>query len=419
MENDLELPQEYFETNTNELLEEDISNEELLSLDVVTPIIKENKLNEEDQANKLPFLNIPKKQVSESSSVIPGIIPETSTAQQPLNTQIPFAPKVEKTTIVQQQPNLQGPDINDNLQSRPTLDDNTILDEISKIEEKINTLETELKNIAFEEKNNFDNVINQSDNTDSGDSDSIVEVYSNNNTVQKQYIQRDINLLKKQKDKLLNEQQKRANTPYPIIDNTQFVPNFSPENVNDKIDPALNKSLEVENFLSDGSDNPKVVNDPTLGNVVISESQGTLDNAINDHGGLDNAIKDSINNQNNFTQIAPSIDSSPDSGLAVVGVAQKILDTVTSISSQLKEISGSLKGINNQSNTARGNNSFKQEKVKTDNAQSVAQPNISAGNERKSFEPIKNVKGDLPNTSDFPTGFDLTQLKGSSLLTRT
>lgn len=422
MENDIELPKEYFANNSEELLKEDISNDDLLTLDVVMPTLKEEKENIDTQENKLPFLNIPEKQLTQSTEIAPGLVPETTTAPSAQSSDIPFSPKPVVYSEPQQQSLIQP--IVEKEQSRPVLDDKVILDEISKIDDKINSLETELKNITLEEKNNFNSVVNENDNTisdfntDNTDVENVVEVYSNKNNIQKQYIQRDINLLRKQKTKLLNEQQKRVNAPKPIIDNTEFVPNFSPETVENKNNEALNRSLEVEEFLGEGNDSPKVVNDPSLGTAVISESQGTLENAIQDHGGIENALKDSVNNQNNYTQITPNVDTAPDNSAAVASNTQKILEAVTAISSQLKEIAGSLKGGNQQNSNSKKSATTQQQNDNVITSPSIPQQGSAGGGSKKDFEPIKNLKGDLPNPSDFPSDFDLTQLKGSNLLTR-
>ena len=423
MEPEINLPVEYFDKNNNELLEENLSNNELLSIDNVTPQIKEDKTGDENLENtKLPNLNIPEKQLTESTEVLPASLAQTSKTDGIASSSTPFttsSPDLGESTGIVNNSN------NENIISRPSLDKDTILSEISKIDGKINELEGQLNNITLEEKNNFDNIINQGDNYSNNfneattNENNVVEVFSNNNNIQKQYIKRDLNLLKKQKIKLLNEQKKLELKQIPIIDNTEFVPNFSTETMPVGED-ALQKSLEVEKFLGESTDEPKVVNDPFLGTAVISESQGNLDNAISEHGGMESALSDSISNQNNYTQVTPAMDTTPDSNAAVANTTQKILEIITTISSQLKEIAGSLKGGQQSSNTGATKSQNKDTASKTrEPAAAVPSGGGATQQGKKEFEPIKNVKGDLPDAGDFPSDFDLTQLKGSNLLTRT
>jgi len=413
VEKDLNLPTEYFEKEENNLLEEDVSNnKDLLSVENFTP----SSTQEEEEENigeeaTLPVLNIPEKQLANSTEVLNASIPATNNSQ---NSNSNIQTKTSLNTELPQ-------NNNSNLQTRPALNAEQILEEISSIDNKINSLEKQIENLNAEEKANFNNIVQQDNNTfndyNSEEGDSVIEVFSNKNTLQKQYLKRDINLLIKQKEKLKIEQQKQINNT-PFVDDNQFASNFSdqPTPVGNE---ALQKSLEVEEFLNKEGDEPVVVQDKNIGTAVISESQGNLENAVEEHGGLDNALKDSINNQNNYTQFVPnfSTEPMPDNNAAVANNTQKILEVVTGLSSILKDLVGSMKsGSNFNSSTTSSN---KENTSQTSNSQPTAPATQSAPAQgSKEFKPTSNFKGDLPSADDFPAGFDLTQLGGSNLLTR-
>ena len=413
MEKDLNLPTEYFEKEENNLLEEDVSNnKDLLSVENFTP----SSTQEEEEENigeeaTLPVLNIPEKQLANSTEVLNASIPATNNSQ---NSNSNIQTKTSLNTELPQ-------NNNSNLQTRPALNAEQILEEISSIDNKINSLEKQIENLNAEEKANFNNIVQQDNNTfndyNSEEGDSVIEVFSNKNTLQKQYLKRDINLLVKQKEKLKIEQQKLINNT-PFVDDNQFASNFSdqPAPVGNE---ALQKSLEVEEFLNKEGDEPVVVQDKNIGTAVISESQGNLENAVEEHGGLDNALKDSINNQNNYTQFVPnfSTESMPDNNATVANNTQKILEVVTGLSSILKDLVGSIKSGSNSNSTTTSSN--KENTSQTSSPQPTAPATQSAPTQgSREFKPTSNFKGDLPSADDFPAGFDLTQLGGSNLLTR-
>jgi hypothetical protein len=413
VEKDLNLPTEYFEKEENNLLEEDVSNnKDLLSVENFTP----SSTQEEEEENigeeaTLPVLNIPEKQLANSTEVLNASIPATNNSQ---NSNSNIQTKTSLNTELPQ-------NNNSNLQTRPALNAEQILEEISSIDNKINSLEKQIENLNAEEKANFNNIVQQDNNTfndyNSEEGDSVIEVFSNKNTLQKQYLKRDINLLVKQKEKLKIEQQKLINNT-PFVDDNQFASNFSdqPAPVGNE---ALQKSLEVEEFLNKEGDEPVVVQDKNIGTAVISESQGNLENAVEEHGGLDNALKDSINNQNNYTQFVPnfSTESMPDNNATVANNTQKILEVVTGLSSILKDLVGSIKSGSNSNSTTTSSN--KENTSQTSSPQPTAPATQSAPTQgSREFKPTSNFKGDLPSADDFPAGFDLTQLGGSNLLTR-
>jgi hypothetical protein len=414
VEKDLNLPTEYFEKEENNLLEEDVSNnKDLLSVENFTPTsIQEDSEESTRQETSLPVLNIPEKQLANSTEVADALMPTTNNSQ---NSNSVIQTKTSFNAELPQNNN------NSNIQTRPAFNAEQIIEEISSIDNKINNLEKQIENLNSEEKENFNNIVQQDNNTfneyNSEEGDNVIEVFSNKNTLQKQYLKRDINLLIRQKEKLKIEQQKLINNT-PFVDDNQFVSNFS-DQTTQAGNEALQKSLEVEEFLNKEGDEPVVVQDKDIGTAVISESQGNLENAIDEHGGLDNALKDSINNQNNYTQFVPnfSTEPMPDNNATVANNTQKILEVVTGLSSILKDLVGSIKsGSNSNSSTSSSN---RENTSQTSNSQPTAPATQSAPAQgSREFKPTSNFKGDLPSADDFPAGFDLTQLGGSNLLTR-
>jgi hypothetical protein len=431
VEKDLNLPTEYFEKEENNLLEEDVSNnKDLLSVENFTPTsIQEDSEENTRQETSLPVLNIPEKQLANSTEVADALMPTTNNSQN--NNSVIQA----KTSVNAELPQKNNSNIqtrtslnaelpqnnNSNIQTRPAFNAEQIIEEISSIDNKINNLEKQIENLNSEEKENFNNIVQQDNNTfneyNSEEGDNVIEVFSNKNTLQKQYLKRDINLLIRQKEKLKIEQQKLINNT-PFVDDNQFVSNFS-DQTTQAGNEALQKSLEVEEFLNKEGDEPVVVQDKNIGTAVISESQGNLENAVEEHGGLDNALKDSINNQNNYTQFVPnfSTEPMPDNNATVANNTQKILEVVTGLSSILKDLVGSMKsGSNSNSSTTSSN---KENTSQTSNSQPTAPATQSTPAQgSREFKPTSNFKGDLPSADDFPAGFDLTQLRGSNLLTR-
>lgn len=439
MEKEINLPEEYFEKEESNLLEEDVTNKELLSLESFPVSVPQEEKQAEQpvSSNEIrPILNVPEKQINDFTDIQkPANTFISDNTSEPKPADIPFSNNnsIENSNSLLTSTNTSAnsPAIEPVTQNRPSFNQEELVEEISNIENKISGLEKQIENLNLEEKNNFNNTVQQSDNNFNNtvqlgdknyndfndEGDSVVEVFSNKNTLQKQYLKRDINLLKKQKDKLVYEQQKALNGSVPFTNNENFVPNFSNESFPTGND-ALQKSIETEKFLGNEGDNPVVVNDKNLGSAVISESQGNLQNAIEDHGGMDNAIKDSITNQNSYTQISPKAENIPDNNAAMVNNTQKILEAVTSMSSILKELASSLKsGI---TGTSKSSNVQQSAPVRQGSTDTPTQPQSNNSNKQSTAsKPISNLKGDLPLSEDFPTGFDLSQLGGSNLLTRT
>ena len=235
MEKDLNLPTEYFEKEENNLLDEEVPNNiDLLSLENFTASSSQEEKEDTQDENILPNINIPEKQLTDSVTVPDALLP---TANNPSNNN----------------------SIDNNIQTRPSFNADQIIEEISNIDSKISSLEKQIENLNLEEKNNFNNIVQQDNFNDYGseEGDNVIEVFSNKNTLQKQYLKRDINLLIKQREKLKMEQQKLV-TNTPFVDNDQFVPNFSNQSM-PVGEEALQKSLEVEKFLGETGDDPVVV----------------------------------------------------------------------------------------------------------------------------------------------------------------
>ncbi len=189
-------------------------------------------------------------------------------------------------------------------QIRPTLDSSQIIDEISNIDKKISELQSNLSNITKESKSNFDKVIENDtvneyyeDNNFNLQENNPVEVVSDVGFGEKQSIKNSIFTLNNQKIKLqnlLNNNLSKNNiaNEYSTIENdntSEFTPNLAKPS-----EDSLNRAVITEKLL--GGD-PIIDTHPVLGDVVIDKKQGNVDNAINEHGGLQKALQDSVNNQ--------------------------------------------------------------------------------------------------------------------------
>jgi hypothetical protein len=418
----VELPLEYFDEIERDP-EDNSGDNDLFSVENITTI-PEKKVLEEEITEELP---------SDTND-----IPIQSSSVKTLNDDIPqeLISKPQESEIIVNNIDspLNGREVEEktlvDTQIRPEFSSDELLQEISNIDSKIQALEEQIKSLDTEEKNNFNNFTqNAEDNyrnfedEDGVDESNVVEVYTNKNSLQKQYIKRDINLLNAQKSKLLLKQQQQLdNTGFkgePLIDNNKFVPNFSDEEVKNFLgedNQALKNSQEVEGFL-EGPNNTKTVYDDDLGAAVISESQGTLENAIEDHGGLNKAVNDSIVNQNNFSQISnPVTENVPDSNATVASNTQQILQLLTTISEQLKNF---ISASSNNKSQQSGNSNTKTSTAPTPSRSNIspAQSQSNASGKDKQA-PIPNAKQDLPMAEDFPSDLDLSQLGGSNLLTR-
>lgn len=342
---------------------------------------------------------------------------------------------------------------------RPSPGSDSILEQIQSIDSKINDLNSKLNNINTDSKNTFNSFVeNNSDQTsinsdytlDSEDT-SPVTVVPNLFYSEKQQIRNNIFTLNNQKSKLLellnnNTQNNLIDTNSNFENKKENITNISEEfspNLINNTEKSLEKAIVTEKILGG---EPKVVNSPSLGKVVIDERQGTLENAINEHGGVENAIRDSKQNQdmvenffkeNNSTEnitnmsegdssvfnvdnLSP-MDSStsepvPDNNQIIAKDTSSILSMLNNITTQLGNISNNLSKLR----MPTGNNSnFSANFYTSDGKSNTSQPKNNGHSTSGGKEPMKSgIKGNLPLGDFFPKDFNVESLGVSNLLSR-
>jgi len=381
--------------------------------------------------------------------------------------------------------------------------DNTeLLNEIKQLDEKIKNLQNEIQitptqeikqnivNTNLEDSDSTVNVVNKDffnnnlQNTDNVfnelSSESINNLQNNNadntNIVQNtksninnndQVLQREINNLLEKREQLLNQFYFKEAQNQNVFDTTNvnnsntesrvLVDNFTPNFafVSEEQQEAIDRSVEAENAF--GSD-PKLVSDSFGNPAVISEDQVDLNTAIDQHGGVDNAIQDSVNQQqylnngnlqsgetleenNTFNNDSKStikegdsalseennyenIDNSfygigkDDSSEAIKSSGKQTVDAINKLANQFNNlakaitsgfnsVNGKIKDIGNQSQNNVTNN-YK-------NESSGSSPQMGSKN-KSNISP--EIRGDTPLKQHFPSNMDLNNLHGNNLFTR-
>jgi len=357
---------------------------------------------------------------------------------------------------------------------RPQFNNEDLLTEIGSLDSKISDLQGKLDGLNGETKNNFNKIVESDTNyTSYNDFDSQtseespVTVVPNLYYGEKQKIKTSIYNLNNQKSKLLNL---LNNNSYSTIDTQEEVSDFTNNNsqnlnTNDSFTGNVsNESVEntfTPNLIADSKDDsllkavitekalggdPKIVESPELGKVVIDERQGTLDNAIKEHGGVENAIKDSIENQNfveNFYSDKSSVDQSlsveensssfqsldklspvdttsvesvPDNNQMMSRDLASILGVLTSITGQLNGISSSLGNIKMPSNGT--SNNYSPNFYSSAGRPKADQPAPAPSSKSDTNNLQTGIKGNLPLNDFFPPGFKTESLGLSNLLSR-
>lgn len=323
--------------------------------------------------------------------------------------------------------------------NKETLNDNTDVNNIQKIKNVIHQL-NELRTI----KQNFENKIK-------------------NNTTKEV---KSINNIFKDSGKVLFD----SFTPNFRIDPSDK--NYDPDNPKPwKKEKATEVAIDTERAMGG---EPVVEVSPSLGEVVIdSSSQNSVEEAIQQHGGLDNALEDSITNQQNYNNYIERDDNPPSNETTIVTPnEEKNYSSENKTSeSYFKDINSSLQkdeynyytaakngdinNINNNDNDYGGNTNPDTDIVKNtgesivilnkisnqlDNINKVLsksfnnlgksikeikteQKNLYYQNTnntndstpqqmQKNTEPnnIPNIRGDLPLQQDFPMNFDRKEL---------
>ena len=320
----------------------------------------------------------------------------------------------------------------------------TINNQISDIDSRLAQLQQKLSNLNKGNKENFFKAVDNNY-VESYNTTSPVEVYNNSNYDNEKFsLTSSINNLNSQKNKLLTELNKYQSNNYTANDfnnidsnlnsafntnnisnsnnNTEnFVPNLVKNSNTENI--GLQLAANTEKFFGE---EPKLVSDN--GNpVIISESQKTLENAIDDHGGPEQAIKDSIKNQT-FVNSLVNTDSSfttleedkainvPDKNDGMVNNTSKIIEMLGTISSTLRDLANNLSS--NQKSTGKQQASPSGTTTSNTSNQINNQTNMNQSNknQNQSGDSLPSgLRGNYPIKQDFPSNFDVSTLGGSNL----
>lgn len=220
-----------------------------------------------------------------------------------------------------------------------------------------------------------------------------------------------------------------------FVDN--FTPNFAFVDDTEKQEAESRAVLTEQIYSGDGE--VKSVTDDFGNDAIISKDQTNLEEAIKDHGGIDNALKDSaeqqsfvdnvynsesenitentdnINNNSfedsnlNVSESQPTSDMSTDSlnditkntsatVVAINGLAKKIGDLASSLNNNFKKFDSSLKGIEHTTNNIVNNNGNNM-----GSPGNSVNPNPTSSKEKSTLP--NNINGNDPFPYDFPEGF--------------
>lgn len=231
------------------------------------------------------------------------------------------------------------------------------------------------------------------------------------------------------------------------VDN--FTPNFA--DIDSSLNTSLDRSINTENVFGN---NPKVVKDSKGAPAVISGDQIDLKSAIEDHGGIDKAINDSINQQTyvsnfadssfeNISQKSNTFETSNKGGLNQFysesilenndqlitanndsgDIVKNTSNTVAAINALSKEFQNLSRAITNGFNSINGrireiktNQTYNQSNSTQQTSNNYS--STSQGEKSKSIIP-SNIRGNTPLSDHFPEGFNLDKLGGSNLAYRT
>ena len=318
--------------------------------------------------------------------------------------------------------------------------------------------------------NNIQNVDTNFNELNSNKTDNLQKnVFENNDIVQNtksnlnntnQIIQNEINKLQEKREQLLNrlyltEAQNKnifdtknisnnSNTESKVlVDN--FTPNFA--FVSEEQQQAIDRSVEAESTFGN---EPKMVSDNFGNPAVISEDQVNLETAIEQHGGIDNALQDSANQQeflnneslqpntsveenntfnnesksstkegdttfkeeNTFENIDNSFDNmKQDNNTDIIKNTGKTVAAIEGLSKQFNNLANAItKGFNSVNGKIQDMGKQSQNNV-TNNygGESGGSSPQTATKSKNNLSP--EIRGDIPLKQHFPSNFDLNNLQ--------
>lgn len=302
---------------------------------------------------------------------------------------------------------------------------------------------------------NFKNINQVEPDTYNASNEEMLNISNNQDT-----LLQEINQLNVVKENLLNKLYYNNKAQAPNVTNANslsessvkvdnFTPNFA--DIDSSLNQSLERSINTENVFGDS---PKLVKDSKGAAAVISKDQIDLKSAIEDHGGIDEAIADSMNQQTYVSNFAdngmeeinnqqgnsfetlnndannqfynePVLDNNEQvltTNNESMDIVKNTANTVAAINALSKEFNNLSKAIIGGFNSSNGR--MKEAKTsqnfnQSNNTQQTSNsyPSSTPNEKGKSIIP-SNIRGNTPLSDHFPQGFDLDKLGGSNLANR-
>lgn len=302
---------------------------------------------------------------------------------------------------------------------------------------------------------NFKNINQVEPDTYNASNEEMINISNNQDT-----LLQEINQLNVVKENLLNKLYYNNKAQAPNVTNANslsessvkvdnFTPNFA--DIDSSLNQSLERSINTENVFGDS---PKLVKDSKGAAAVISKDQIDLKSAIEDHGGIDEAITDSMNQQTYVSNFAdngmeeinnqqgnsfetlnndannqfynePVLDNNEQvltTNNESMDIVKNTANTVAAINALSKEFNNLSKAIIGGFNSSNGR--MKEAKTsqnfnQSNNTQQTSNsyPSSTPNEKGKSIIP-SNIRGNTPLSDHFPQGFDLDKLGGSNLANR-
>ena len=302
---------------------------------------------------------------------------------------------------------------------------------------------------------NFKNINQVEPDTYNASNEEMLNISNNQDT-----LLQEINQLNVVKENLLNKLYYNNKAQAPNVTNANslsessvkvdnFTPNFA--DIDSSLNQSLERSINTENVFGDS---PKLVKDSKGAAAVISKDQIDLKSAIEDHGGIDEAIADSMNQQTYVSNFAdngmeeinnqqgnsfetlnndannqfynePVLDNNEQvltTNNESMDIVKNTANTVAAINALSKEFNNLSKAIIGGFNSSNGR--MKEAKTsqnfnQSNNTQQTSNsyPSSTQNEKGKSIIP-SNIRGNTPLSDHFPQGFDLDKLGGSNLANR-
>lgn len=487
MDNEYKLPDEYFDNLSSEDSTIDLDGKEIdiQAIDSIPGLDESNEykmIGEEDVKEEISSPSSSKNaQVSDSNKV--------TTSYNEVNEKPNSVPN-NSSQIVENQGNNIVYSKSDNFEA------------ITELDKKIENLENILKGIEVTNQTDSANIVNSennffnSENITDNNNDSITNkiVNSENNIDQKnntnlnttsvKNIVNEINNLKKVKEQfetnLSNINQENisnalTDTGKVLFDN--FTPNLRIDPSDSDYDPEAPKSWKKEQATQiaietekDMGGDPIVQVVPDIGEVVIDKkNQNNVQEAVQQHGGWNEAISDSIVNQDNFTNnfkqtsesfgennysnsnsdtyvnkneknnfessindtiknedfnyfnsikeggvnnfnSENSFNNMSDPNTDIVKNTGESITILSKISKQLENINNNLSKSFNHLGKSIKDIKNEQKNLYYQNVNSTSNPNFTPNQKNNEPSLIPNVRGDVPLREDFPQNFNMGEL---------